>query len=167
VPDTGHTKSNGKEYKMSGVRAGAKAQRAKNVAQGTLEDIKNKPLATGAISAKTTKAGNKPLSMGAYRSMTSKQRADEKLKASQMYRAGKITENEMEAIHKKVDDANAAEVRASAAKGSGSKKKVTLTELEKGKPDRELRKGGMPFNKGGMSSHKGNFDMRKGGMFSK
>lgn len=47
------------------------------------------------------------------------------------------------------------------------KKPVTLSQMEKGKPDAELRKGGMPFNKGGMSSHKGNFDMRKGGMFAK
>ena len=47
------------------------------------------------------------------------------------------------------------------------KKPVTLSQMEKGRPDAELRKGGMPFNKGGMSSHKGNFDMRKGGMFAK
>ncbi len=41
MPDTGHIKSNGKEYKMvSAVRAGSKAQRARNVAQGTLEDMK-------------------------------------------------------------------------------------------------------------------------------
>ena len=46
-------------------------------------------------------------------------------------------------------------------------KPVTLPQMEKGRPDAELRKGGMPFNKGGMSSHKGNFDMRKGGMFAK
>ena len=51
---------------------------------------------------------------------------------------------------------------------SRSKKKpVTLTQMEKGRPDAEMRKGGMPFNKGGMSSRMGNFDMRKGGMFSK
>ena len=66
MPDTGHTKSNGKEYKMSSaIRAGSKAQRARNVAQGKLEDMKNEKLATGAISAKTTKAGEKPLSMSA------------------------------------------------------------------------------------------------------
>ena len=47
------------------------------------------------------------------------------------------------------------------------KKPVTLSQMEEGRPDAELRKGGMPFNKGGMSSHKGNFDMRKGGMFAK
>ena len=32
--------------------------------------MKNEKLATGAISAKTTKAGEKPLSMSAYRSMS-------------------------------------------------------------------------------------------------
>jgi hypothetical protein len=154
VPDTGHTKSNGKEYKMSGIKAGSKAKKASSAASGS-------------ISAITTTAGKKPLSLGQYRSMTSKQRAAEKLKASQMERAGQITKAEMEAIHKRIDDANAAEVRAASAKKSGSQKPVTLSQMEKGKPDAEMRKGGMPFNKGGMPSRKGNFDMRKGGMFSK
>ncbi len=154
MPDTGHTKSNGKEYKMSGIKAGSKAKKASSAASGS-------------ISAITTTAGKKPLSLGQYRSMTSKQRAAEKLKASQMERAGQITKAEMEAIHKRIDDANAAEVRAASAKKSGSQKPVTLSQMEKGKPDAEMRKGGMPFNKGGMPSRKGNFDMRKGGMFSK
>ena len=61
----------------------------------------------------------------------------------------------------------AAEVRAASAKKSGSQKPVTLSQMEEGRPDARMSKGGMPFNKGGMSSHKGNFDMRKGGMFSK
>tara|TARA_R100001163_G_scaffold17245_1_gene15459 strand:+ start:734 stop:1123 length:390 start_codon:yes stop_codon:yes gene_type:complete len=46
-------------------------------------------------------------------------------------------------------------------------KPVTLSQMEEGRPDARMSKGGMPFNKGGMSSHKGNFDMRKGGMFAK
>jgi hypothetical protein len=139
---------------MSGIKAGSKAKKASSAASGS-------------ISAITTTAGKKPLSLGQYRSMTSKQRAAEKLKASQMERAGQITKAEMEAIHKRIDDANAAEVRAASAKRSGSNAPVSLPQLEKGKPDKELRKGGMPFNKGGMPSRKGNFDMRKGGMFSK
>jgi hypothetical protein len=139
---------------MSGIKAGSKAKKASSAASGS-------------ISAITTTAGKKPLSLGQYRSMTSKQRAAEKLKASQMERAGQITKAEMEAIHKRIDDANAAEVRAASAKKSGSQKPVTLSQMEKGKPDAEMRKGGMPFNKGGMPSRKGNFDMRKGGMFSK
>ena len=148
------------------ITGASKLNRARNVSQGKLEDMKNAKLATGATSAKTTKAGDKTLSMAAYRSMSDKERASEKLLASQMERAGQITTAERKAIHKKIDDANALEKTMADAKKSG-KKKVTLTELEKGKPDSKLYKGGMPFNKGGMSSHKGNFDMRKGGMFSK
>ena len=148
------------------ITGASKLNRARNVSQGKLEDMKNAKLATGATSAKTTKAGDKTLSMAAYRSMSDKERASEKLLASQMERAGQITTAERKAIHKKIDDANALEKTMADAKKSG-KKKVTLSELKKGTPDRELRKGGMPFNKGGMSSHKGNFDMRKGGMFTK
>lgn len=158
----------GRTITIAGKTYGPKKKDAKKLPERSkAKPKKESKEATGSISAATTKAGNKPLSMGAYRSMTSKERAAEKLKASQMERAGQITKPEMKAIHKKIDDANAAEVRASSAKRSGSNAPVSLPQLEKGKPDRELRKGGMPFNRGGMSSHKGNFDMRKGGMFAK
>jgi hypothetical protein len=162
VPDTGHIKSNGKEYKMSAIKAGTKAKKASSAASGS-------------ISAITTTAGKKPLSLGQYRSMTSKQRAEEKLKASQMERAGQITKAEMEAIHKKIDDANAAEVRSAAAKKSGKKFRrgdpnPLLQDFERAMAEAKKNKnskGGLSFNKGGMSSRKGNFDMRKGGMFAK
>tara|TARA_Y100000289_G_C3818145_1_gene97275 strand:- start:34 stop:546 length:513 start_codon:yes stop_codon:yes gene_type:complete len=170
VPDTGHIKSNGKEYKMSSgaIRTGSKAQRARNVAQGKLEDMKNEKLATGAISAKTTKAGEKPLSMSAYRSMSDKERATEKLKASQMYRAGQITKAEMEAIHDAVDEANLLEKVKADAKKTG-KKKVTLPKGPKGtEPEKGAGKAALTgFNKGGMPSRKGSFDYRKGGLFAK
>ena len=160
MPDTGHTKSNGKEYKMSAIRAGAKTKKA--------TDIENARLATGAISAKTTKAGEKPLAMSTYRSMSDKERATEKLKASQMYRANQITEKEMEAIHDAVDEANLLEKVKADAKKTG-KKKVTLPKAPKGaEPEKGAGKAALTgFNKGGMPSHKGSFDYRKGGMFAK
>ena len=193
MPDTGHTKSNGKEYKMSGIKAGSKAKKASSAASGS-------------ISAITTTAGKKPLSLGQYRSMTSVQRAREKLKASQMERAGQITKAEMELIHKRIDDANEVEAARKAARQSGKKitkadtnpliedmekalgkvkeEGTSVTYKDKEKLQKILKeqeaqakpkarnKGGVmqkatPFNKGGMSSRKGNFDMRKGGMFAK
>ena len=149
------------------ITGASKLNRARNVSQGKLEDMKNAKLATGATSAKTTKAGDKTLSMAAYRSMSDKERASEKLLASQMERAGQITTAERKAIHKKIDDANALEKTMADAKKSGKKKPVSLSQMEKNMPDAGMRKGGMPFNKGGMPSRKGNFDMRKGGMFAK
>ena len=100
-------------------------------------------------------------------SYTSISRAKGKQKAAADRADGKITDTQYKAIVKEIDRLNADEVRAAAAKRSGSSRPISLSQMVKGKPDRELRKGGMPFNKGGMSSHKGNFDMRKGGMFAK
>ena len=65
--------------------------------------------ATGRTSSAATEAGDKPLSMSVYRSMTDKQRADEKSDAFKAYDKDKITYKEYKTIVDRVDSANAAE----------------------------------------------------------
>ena len=73
-------------------------------------------MATGSTSAVNTKAGPKPLAMSAYRSMTDKQRADEKSDAFKAYDKDQITYKEYETIVDRVDAANKAESQSMTTK---------------------------------------------------
>jgi hypothetical protein len=80
--------------------------------------------ATGGISQYTA-AGNKPLSLKDYRSFTARQRADAKAAARKAFNNGEITEAQANAIIKRVEDANSAEVDTAVVKmqqGAADKK---------------------------------------------
>ena len=109
-------------------------------------------LATGSTSAVNTKAGPKPLAMSAYRSMTDKQRANEKSDAFKAYDKDQITYKEYETIVERVDAANAAESQKMTTKmqqGAADKRaaKPTLSEMSEGTPDSSYNKGGMAKKK--------------------
>ena len=109
-------------------------------------------MATGSTSAVNTKAGPKPLAMSAYRSMTDKQRADEKSDAFKAYDKDQITYKEYETIVERVDAANAAESQKMTTKmqqGAADKRaaKPTLSEMSEGTPDSSYNKGGMAKKK--------------------
>ena len=111
-----------------------------------------KRLATGSTSAVNTKAGPKPLAMSAYRSMTDKQRANEKSDAFKAYDKDQITYKEYETIVERVDAANAAESQKMTTKmqqGAADKRaaKPTLSEMSEGTPDSSYNKGGMAKKK--------------------
>ena len=109
-------------------------------------------MATGSTSAVNTKAGPKPLAMSAYRSMTDKQRANEKSDAFKAYDKDQITYKEYETIVERVDAANAAESQKMTTKmqqGAADKRaaKPTLSEMSEGTPDSSYNKGGMAKKK--------------------
>jgi hypothetical protein len=80
--------------------------------------------------------------MGDFTSYTSMKRADAILKAGNDLRSNKITEAKYKAIMRAIGAADQIENTLRAIKRRGKNKPVSLSQMIKGKPDKELRKGG-------------------------
>mgnify|MGYP003138339186 CR=1 FL=1 len=134
-------------------------------------------------------ASDRKPSMAMMTSYTSMKRADAIVKAGRDLREGKITESEFKSIMRAIDATDQIESVLNAARRTGSKKPVTLSQMVKGKADKDLREGGMLkkptpdqkglkklptpvrnkmgfIKRGGMMKVE-KMDMRKGGMFYK